>query len=446
MNYLDKSKEELVHEIQILQQAYNSLTKVFSKVESEPHSDDIRHQVLTVFKKYMEVYFYERNAHKTFALFDEEMTVIGTGQDEIAFDFDAIKEFYLRDLSQAPNPISVDYTELSVTVLSQTLGLVNAVVSIKTHIENNPLEMKGLRISVVLRRANNQWRLIHKHVSLPAIVTPKGESYPLTELKEQNQWLEKKIKEKTQELVDINNELKKLNSDKDRFLSILAHDLRGPFNTILGFLDLLHENIRIYNIDDIEAQLNIINASAQNAFKLLEDILLWARAQSGMIPYIPQNLSLREICQSMVDFHSSYAKSKNITISYNALEDIAVFADVDMLKTILRNLISNAIKFTNTNGEVNIDTVKGLSMVTISVSDNGLGITEERAYKLFDISQTHTSPGTANETGTGLGLLLCKEFIDKHGGRIWVNSEIGKGTQFYFTLPCEDNSESVRRN
>ena len=234
-------------------------------------------------------------------------------------------------------------------------------------------------------------------------------------------------------------ELKILNSDKDRFISILAHDLKSPFNSILGFLDLLSQNIREYDIDEIEEQINIVNNSAIKAFRLLEDILLWVSANSGKIPFEPQKLNLATICNEVIENVKLTANTKNILINYFTAEEIIIFADKNILDTILRNLISNAIKFTNNGGKIDIYAEINHKIVTITVSDNGIGITQKLKNKLFDISQTQTTKGTEGESGTGLGLLLCKEFVEKHGGTIWVESKEGKGSDFKFTMPlCYD--------
>jgi signal transduction histidine kinase len=162
---------------------------------------------------------------------------------------------------------------------------------------------------------------------------------------------------------------------------------------------------------------------------------MWVRTQTGKISFEPQKLNFADICKDILEILKPSANSKNITINYYAPDEINVFADKDMLKTIFRNLISNAIKFTNKNGTININSEENSGNVTISVSDNGIGISQDNLAKLFDISKVLTTKGTAEETGTGLGLLLCKEFIEKHGGKIWVESEVGKGSDFKFTLP-----------
>jgi signal transduction histidine kinase len=220
-------------------------------------------------------------------------------------------------------------------------------------------------------------------------------------------------KQSEEEIISKNTELQKLNADKDYFMSILAHDLKSPFHSILGFLELLVNNIHHYDLDEIERQITVVNNSAQGAYNLLEDILLWALSQSGKLPFEARKLNLKSICDGVIDMLMPNANSKSITINSAEAEDIIVFADVNMLNTILRNLISNAIKFTGSGGKINIYATQSNTDVTLTISDNG----------------------TADEKGTGFGIFLCKEFIAKHGGKIWVESELGKGSEFKFTLP-----------
>ena len=242
---------------------------------------------------------------------------------------------------------------------------------------------------------------------------------------------------KNAEMVIKDNERKllQLNTDKNRFISILSHDLISPFNNLLGLSDILTEDIRQLNIDEIEILANQIKSSARSTYTLLEDILLWARAQQGRIPFNPQLISFRDICMNILEPLNPIANEKILTINYSAPDVTNIFADIDMIKTVLRNLVSNAIKFTNIGGTIIINAEENSENITISVSDNGIGIKPDSLAKLFDISEVLTTKGTASEKGTGLGLLICKEFVEKHGGKIRVESEVGKGSDFKFTLP-----------
>jgi signal transduction histidine kinase len=232
-----------------------------------------------------------------------------------------------------------------------------------------------------------------------------------------------------------NDELLKLNVDKDRFISILAHDLRSPFNAILGFTDLLLSNIRTYTIDETIELLSIVKSSSNHTFNLLNELLTWARSQSGKMPFEPQEILFIDLYDEVIDNIQIVAHAKNIMIDRYSDSKLTVFADNNMLHTILRNLISNAIKFSYIGSKISIYAIKKESEIEITVSDLGVGIDLETISKLFNISEVHTTRGTNEEKGTGLGLLLCKEFIEQHGGRIWVESEVGRGSNFIFTIP-----------
>lgn len=228
-------------------------------------------------------------------------------------------------------------------------------------------------------------------------------------------------------------QLEKLNSDKDKFISILAHDLKNPFNALLGFTNMILTNIKEYDIQEIESLVEILNQTSKNTYNLLLDLLLWAQSQSGNLPFEPIYLLFKDVYNEVVAPFKN--NPKNISITYIDETQIKVIADINMLKTILRNLISNAIKFTNNNGEIKVIAEQNSNNITITVSDNGVGIENNIISKLWDVSEKYSSKGTAGEKGSGLGLSLCKEFVEKHGGKIWVESEVGKGSDFKFTLP-----------
>jgi PAS domain S-box-containing protein len=230
-------------------------------------------------------------------------------------------------------------------------------------------------------------------------------------------------------------DLLQLNADKDRFISILAHDLKNPFNTLLGFSKLLTDNVGKYNTEKIEFYASSINKVAQNTYNLLENLLMWTMSMSGKLNYEPQKMYVNEIYKDIFEILKPNAIAKNITIRNVTSNEIAIVADIYMLKTILRNIISNAIKFTPNGGQIKINTEEDDHFVYIGVSDNGVGMNQDVVNSLFDFSRSNTSKGTADEVGTGLGLLLCKEFVEKHGGEIWATSRKGKGSEFKFSLP-----------
>ena len=227
------------------------------------------------------------------------------------------------------------------------------------------------------------------------------------------------------------------NASKDKFFSIIAHDLRSPFNNILGLTELLIENTNDFELADYKKFVGLINSSAKNTLVLLDNLLNWAKSQTDRISFNPEKQVLSSICQEVFKVVQTCSNNKNIILNCVQLENITVFADRNMLKTILRNLISNAIKFTNKNGKIDVYTSQNAEFIEIAVSDNGVGMDEATQNKLFRLESNESTLGTANEKGTGLGLILCKEFVEKHGGEIWVESQLGKGSVFKFKLPIK---------
>jgi len=250
-----------------------------------------------------------------------------------------------------------------------------------------------------------------------------------------------------QKIIDTNYKLEKSkskliesNKTKDLFFSIIAHDLKNPFNAMAGFIELLLEDFDKFNNQKKKKFLGYIYESIQNANKLLENLLLWSRSQQNRIDFKPEKINLKSIAEESITILKHTASNKKITIINKIEKNLFVNADKNMLLTIFRNLISNAIKFTKVDGEISIlsniisDKNKH-KLVQITVKDNGIGIPKENRENLFNLSIKTTSMGTEKEKGTGLGLVLCKKFIIKHGGKIWFESEINKGSDFHFTIP-----------
>ena len=233
--------------------------------------------------------------------------------------------------------------------------------------------------------------------------------------------------------------LLELNATKEKLFSIISHDLKSSLGSVLGISDLLLENFDDYKLDEIRQFVSNIYQSSKNTFELLENLLDWSRLQTEKLTQRMEKHNLKTNTDNICLLYSEIAKNKNITLQNNIHSDVFIYCDIDMTKTVLRNLISNAIKFTNIKGLVSLNSIESDSHVEIQVSDSGVGIMAENIPYLFSIEKNISTPGTNNEKGTGLGLMLCKELIEKQGGKIWVESELGKGSTFKFTLPlCND--------
>jgi len=229
--------------------------------------------------------------------------------------------------------------------------------------------------------------------------------------------------------------LKNTIKTKDKFFTIIAHDLKAPFNTLLGFSELLLKEYDSKDAEENKEMITHIFNSATHGFDLLNNLLEWSRSQTGRIEYEPQDFSLTDLVRQNILSISDAAYKKNIEVQNEMEEQILAYADRRMINTIVRNLISNAIKFTKSGGEISVSAIKGDGVLIISVIDSGVGIKEENISKLFRLEESINTPGTDNERGTGLGLILCKEFVEKNGGKIWVESKCGEGSKFNFTIP-----------
>jgi two-component system, sensor histidine kinase and response regulator len=237
------------------------------------------------------------------------------------------------------------------------------------------------------------------------------------------------------DLKNLTKQLIELNENKDHFISILSHDLRSPFNSLLGFADLLRKKVKEYPLEKTEKMIESIYFTARKTYELLEDTLLWANVQTKKITFNPESISINEIIIEVISILVPVANAKNISLQITPNDNISIIADIYMTKAILRNLISNAIKFTNPGGTITVSVTNNSNESVIYVTDNGIGMNSETVEKLFNVNTIHSTKGTANETGTGLGLLLCKEFATRQGGTIKVTSQKDSGTQVCLSLP-----------
>jgi two-component system, sensor histidine kinase and response regulator len=234
--------------------------------------------------------------------------------------------------------------------------------------------------------------------------------------------------------------LQEANAAKDKFFSIISHDLGNLFNTLMGFSSLLITQGKRLKPEQKEDFIKSISQASNKGYDLLVNLLHWARSQTGAIAFEPVLLNLKTSLAETIELSCNQATAKNITLLSSFSDSTMVFADKNMLETVIRNLLSNAIKFTPVNGQVEMTVQEQENEVEIKISDTGVGIQPQDIEKLFKIGINHSTRGTAEEKGTGLGLLLCQEFVEKNGGKIWVESEVNNGSQFYIRLPSQEMS------
>ena len=256
----------------------------------------------------------------------------------------------------------------------------------------------------------------------------------LTELKEH---LEEQVVKRTAQLQEAN-------ATKDQFFSIIAHDLKSPFNIIQGFLNLIHEEFDEFNSQELKEFISKTLEASTNTFTLLENLLEWSRSQRGTIENKPVRMNLCETCDEVIHYNADMASNKNIRIINTISHDHVAFADANMTRTIIRNLVTNALKFSHPTDDITISSEIDGDRVVVCVQDKGIGMSKDYLEKLFVINEKTQRQGTYKEKGTGLGLILCKEFVEKNKGEIWVESRENEGSSFYFSLPVATGRDDGR--
>jgi len=245
----------------------------------------------------------------------------------------------------------------------------------------------------------------------------------------------KTISRQNDELEKHQAKLHELNASKDKFFSIISHDLRNPIAGFLNLTEVMSENYDLLSEKESKEFVELLNQSSKQLYNLLENLLQWSRAQTGRIEYEPKMLNLNAIVEDNIDLMMMNLENKHLKVRMEIDPETMIWADENMITTVIRNLLSNAIKFSRKEGMIFIRAKMNESETLVAVDDFGVGIKPETQSKLFQIDKQQSTFGTSNEKGTGLGLILCKEFVEKHGGKIWVESEVNKGSSFKFTLP-----------
>ncbi|MBZ0198523.1 MAG: hypothetical protein K8H86_01560, partial [Ignavibacteriaceae bacterium] len=254
-------------------------------------------------------------------------------------------------------------------------------------------------------------------------------------IKERNLRLQVLVDERTAELKESENQLKEANETKDKFFSVIAHDLKSPFMSLLGFSDILREDYKKMGHEDIKTFAESMYKSVKGVYRLIENLLDWSRFQTGKLDCELANLNINSLGSQVIELYKDSALEKEITIANKIEDNSYILADDYMIRTVLRNLIANAIKFTAAGGSIILSSKEIKGKVKISITDSGTGISDDNISKLFNTTLNFSTPGLRGETGTGLGLMLCKEFVEKNNGSISVDSKLGVGSVFTIILP-----------
>ena len=326
----------------------------------------------------------------------------------------------------------IEYTIKSARIQLLNKDAIKKLIDRKIISVNEKLPLKWMGVPVPLDEKLTLVLVIKEYMSEDFLGDKEVElinaiSLPLTRAIER-----KMIEEEKKETLE---KLEELNQTKDNFFSIISHDLRSPFDSILGFTEILKNDFEELTKEEIKLYLDSLYQTSRHIYNLLNNLLQYSKFQIGKTEFLQKSIKLNEIIEKNIAILGGNALKKEIKINNHSKEEFTVFADEDMLNSILVNLITNAIKFTQRGSEIVVSTSKKNGFAQISVKDNGVGMDEKTLRRIFKLDRKKSTPGTENETGTGLGLLIVKEYIEKHGGSIEVTSQPSKGSNFSFTLP-----------
>jgi signal transduction histidine kinase len=388
-----------------------------------------------------------KNCFSVYCLEKQKTIFINDLENEYKSYISKLPEIWI---SRSPN--SLIYIPL--TVKEKKIGLL-AINSIKKNAfsRNDILKLQALAAYIAIAFDNSRAHavLLKKNKLLSEkqkkIEEQSEQLYETnTLLEERQQHIEEqseKITATAEELSVTNEELKKSNATKDRLFSIIAHDIKNPFNSILGFSQLIVDFWDKKDHEKLKPMVENINSSTRTIYDLLENLLQWSRSQMGSIKFNPEKIILKDLVKENIRLLSNLITQKNISIKLDIPDDLYCYADSQMIRAVIRNILTNAVKFTE-NGTITISSEVNSDIVKVSIIDSGVGIAKAKLKDLFEVKKSKISRGTRGEQGTGLGLIICKEFITQNNGEIYAKSVINKGTTFVFTLPLNKSSKILK--
>lgn len=322
---------------------------------------------------------------------------------------------------------SVELKESELNLIAINNSLIEQIQSLIQDVKNNIREMEAEHNNLFLKSVRNSTSFLQTILIVLMILAFALAVYILT-LAHRNEKFQNNI-------IALNEKITKDSVAKDKFYSIVSHDIMNPFNALLGFSNMLKEAVKEHDQNEIEECSSIVHESANRISNLLQNLLVWSRVQNGKMPFAPKKCNISQIVTETLAIVGPIAKNKNIRLEWDPKEELQAEVDKNMIGSVLQNLITNAIKFSRKGGEVKVLAFAEAEKLNVWVSDNGVGMTDEQLHKLFRLDKTTSTQGTDEETGTGLGLIIAKEFVEKHGGKIDVESKVGSGTKFCFTIP-----------
>lgn len=392
--------------------------------------EEIKRAYLNYFENYT-----KRNWSKMLEHFSESVSMIGTGVDEYAHTSKETLALFKREFTQASEPMHFKFKKIEAFPLSIDIAYLMAIVDMHFATPNGDYEYSNNRTTAILKKENGEWKLVHGHWSQPAVEQVEGESVPLTALIAQNKELKYEVIKKQKELEEQNNQLHHMNDVKNKLFSIVSHDLKSPFNAFMGITDLMLNNFEedFSDKEYFHIRLQLLNEMAHNLYDLTENLLNWANLNVSDIKPKLRLVPIDAIIQKQMNVLRPIWMKKNIRINENVPNELMVETDPDIIAIVVRNIISNAIKFSFKNGVIDVNSNINDGFLEISIADYGIGMSPQQVENVF--AGYVSTRGTENEKGAGIGLLTCKEFVEKLKGRIEVRSLLNKGTTFTITIP-----------
>lgn len=391
-------------------------------------------EVKQAYLRYFESYV-QRKIQDTLSAFSPDFNMIGTGVDEFSVTYQKSVELFQREFSQAPEPFTYQYKVLNVYPITNDAAYIMGLVDMRFLLPTGEFEYINNRTTAILRKENGQWKILHGHWSQPAELQEEGESVPLSAVLKQNRELKNQLLIKQQELEKQNQQLKEMNQSLSKLFSIVSHDLKSPFNAFLGITDLMLMNFEddFENKEYFQLRLQLLNDLAHNLYDLTENLLNWAKLNSTAIEPKFREVPIDSLIQKQVNTLRPIWQKKRIKLTEEVPNDFILYTDPDMLAVIIRNLLTNAIKFTYPEGEITVKVIDNSENVAIIISDNGIGMSTEQLNTIF--KDYRSTRGTDNEKGTGLGLFTCNELASKLNGNLKISSELNKGTIVTVEIP-----------
>ncbi|HON19004.1 MAG TPA: ATP-binding protein [Salinivirgaceae bacterium] len=403
-----------------------------------PSLNPLEQEVFDAYMTYFSAYA-RRDWNTVKSMFHPEITVIGTGIDEIKLTPKDIADTYNREFEQAPILSNFNITSYHVQLLSDDTALIILTCDMDFSTPEQIYHVPDNRTTALMKKVDNSWKIYHAHWSQPAPGQDEGESIPYKKLQEENRHLEQLIKARTRQLAYQTEQLQNLNQTKDTILSIISHDLRAPFNSILGLSNLMLMTFEknYANKEYFHQRLTIVHQQLQTLYDLVDNILNWAKSQSNDLHLDVQLCSLSSILNSQISILSNYIEEKQLSIIENYDKNLLIKTNCDLLGIVIRNILGNAIKFSHANGEIIIESTIHNHNLSISIIDHGIGIPASSLKALNNEASILTStPGTNNEKGSGIGIRLCQQLIKKMNGSLTIKSNKKTGTKVSINLPA----------